>query len=400
MAASAFEQAINQIVEEKGIPKETIISTIEAALSAAFRKDFGQKDQRVEVEFDPRTGTSTVYDVKEVVDVMPEETEGKGYILLDEAKTLNEDAEVGDVIRQEVTPTGEYGRIAAQTAKQVIVQRLREAERELLLAEFQGKEGSLMNGTVQRVERGNVYVELGHAIAVMYPADQVRAERYTLGQRLKVYIVEVRQTPRGPEIIVSRSHPQMVKKLFELEVPEIFNNTVQVKGIAREAGSRTKFAVFSDAEGVDPVGSCVGQRGTRVQTVISELNGEKIDIILWDANIGQFIANALSPAKVSNITLNETERRAIVEVPEDQMSLAIGREGQNVRLCAKLTGWRVDVVKTGESASTETPEAAAGSSDAAVTESVPETAADKVSEKSEAVPVETPNEEQETPTQQ
>ena len=348
--ASKFTQVISQIAEEKGIPKETVIETIEAALAAAFRKDYGEKDQNVKVEFNPETGDIRVFDEKTVVEKIDEEdetseTNHKEFITVADAVKLQPDAEVGDVLRTEITPKGSYGRIAAQTAKQVIIQRIREAERKVLLEEFAGKEHEIVNGTVQRIERNNVFVDLGRTTGVLFPSEQIRGERYGIGQRLKVYISEVKETPKGPEIVVSRAHPNMVKKLFELEVPEIYSGVVEIKALAREAGSRTKVAVYTTQDGVDPIGSCVGQRGTRVQTIIAELSGEKIDIILWDPDPVKFITNALAPAKVVSVVTKEKEKEAIVEVNEDQMSLAIGKAGQNVRLAAKLSGWKIDVVK-------------------------------------------------------
>lgn len=346
--SSKFSQAIEQIADEKGIPKEKVLETIEAALAAAFRKDFGQSDQNIKVEFDAETGNSTVYDVKTVVKELTEEQEAnrREFLLLDEAKKLKKGAKEGDVIKTEITPSAAYGRIAAQTAKQVIIQRIREAEREILLQEFHDKEGQIVNGTVQRIEGNNVYVDLGRTNGILFPSEQIRNERYSIGQRVKIYVSEVKQTPKGPEIILSRSHPNMIRKLFELEVPEVYSGVVEIKAVAREAGSRSKIAVWTEQEGVDPIGSCVGQRGTRVQTIISELSGEKIDIVLWDADVTKFITNALAPAKVISVITKEKEKEATVEVMEDQMSLAIGKAGQNVRLAAKLTGWKIDVVKT------------------------------------------------------
>jgi N utilization substance protein A len=352
-----FQLAIEQIAAEKNIPVEKIIETIEAALAAAFRKDFGSPDQNVKAKFDPDGGNSRVFDVKTVVEKISEDPDEqkesginpKEHITLADAKKKKKSAKVGDVIETDITPQGQnYGRIAAQTAKQVIIQRLREAEREIVSREFRGKEGEIINGSVQRIEGRNVYVDLAQATGVLYPHEQIPGETYTVGMRLKVYVAEVRDTSKGPEIILSRSHPKFVAKLFELEVPEIYSGVVQIKGLAREAGSRTKIAVWTDQEGVDPVGSAVGQRGTRVQTVIAELGGEKIDVIQFDEDGNAFMKNAMSPARVIKVDLNEPEKRAKVVVDEDQLSLAIGKGGQNVRLAAKLTGWKIDVVSSQE----------------------------------------------------
>ncbi len=347
-----FQLAIEQIAAEKNIPLEKIVETVEAALAAAYRKDFGNPDENIKVKFSPADGSSEVFDVKTVVKEIPEDPEEqkekeinpRENILLADAKKIKKDAKLGDVIKTKINPPGSYGRIAAQTAKQVIIQRLREAERDIVSREFKGKEKEVINGVVQRIEGRNVYVDLAQATGILYPHEQIPGETYTVGMRLKVYVAEVRETNKGPEIILSRSHPQFVAKLFELEVPEIFSKAVEIKAIAREAGSRTKIAVWTDQEGVDPVGSAVGQRGTRVQTVIAELGGEKIDIIEYDEDPEVFLRHAMSPAKVIKIDLNEEEKKATVEVDEDQLSLAIGKGGQNVRLAAKLTGWKIDIV--------------------------------------------------------
>ncbi|MDD5396955.1 MAG: transcription termination factor NusA, partial [Candidatus Moranbacteria bacterium] len=265
-------------------------------------------------------------------------------ILLAEAKKIKKGAKIGDVIEIELEPQHEYGRVAAQTAKQVIIQRIREAERDSMFQEYKGKEGEVVSGTVQRIEGRNTYIDLGKSVGVLFPQEQVQGEMLRLGQRVKVYLYKVESDPKGPGITLSRTHPDMVKKLFELEVPEIFAGTVEVKSIAREAGSRTKIAVFSDEEGIDPIGSCVGQKGTRVQAVIEELGGEKIDIIEWNEKPEKYIAAAISPAKVLKVEINAEKKEAKVTVPEDQLSLAIGKRGQNVRLAAKLTGWKIDVI--------------------------------------------------------
>lgn len=372
-----FGSAIMQIAEEKGIAKERVIETIEAALAAAYKKDYGKRGQRIRCEFDAISGGTKFFLVKDVVDETTrdfaepetEEEEKAGRemseeelvdgeerlmrynperdMLLEEAKKIKKDAVVGDVIEIELETKSDYGRVAAQTAKQVIIQRIREAERDSMFSEYKEKEGEVLSGTIQRIEGRNIYVDLGKSVGVMFPMDQVREERYRIGQRIKVYLVKVESDPKGPGITLSRTHAEMVRKLFELEVPEIFAGTVEIKSIAREAGSRTKIAVRSNEEGVDPIGSCVGQKGTRVQAVIDELGGEKIDIIEWSDDSKKFIAAALSPAKVLNVEANEEKKEATVTVPEDQLSLAIGKKGQNVRLAAKLSGWKIDVLGGG-----------------------------------------------------
>jgi N utilization substance protein A len=265
-------------------------------------------------------------------------------ILLKDAKKIKKGSKVGDIIEIELESQHEYGRVAAQTAKQVIIQRIREAERDSMFAEYKGKEGEIVSGTVQRIEGKNIYIDLGKSIGVLFPSEQVRGEMLRIGQRIKGYLYKVESDPKGPGITLSRTHPDMVKKLFELEVPEIFSGSVEIKSIAREAGSRTKIAVASNEDGIDPIGSCVGQKGIRVQAVIEELGGEKIDIIEWSEKPEKFIAAAISPAKVLAVDINDEGKEAKVMVPEDQLSLAIGKQGQNVRLAAKLTGWKIDVV--------------------------------------------------------
>ncbi len=346
-----FIQAINQIAEEKNIDKKVIIETIEAALAAAYRKDYGTPEQNIKVNFDEKTGKIKVFDEKTVVKEIDEEMEKRAreFMLLKDAKKKKKGIKEGDVVREEITPKdgGKYGRIAAQTAKQVIIQRIREAEREAIFEEYKDKEGDALNVNVQRLEGNTVLMNLGNAIGIMYPQDQIRSENYSIGQRYKVYVSEVKSGPKGPEILVSRTAPGLVEKLFELEVPEIYSKTVTIKGIAREAGSRSKMAVTAEQEGIDPVGSCVGQRGTRVQTVKAELGGENVDIIEWSDDSAKFISNSLSPAKILNVKLDKEKKESSVEVDEDQLSLAIGKEGQNVRLAAKLTGWKIDIVKSG-----------------------------------------------------
>jgi N utilization substance protein A len=334
-----FAQAIEQICEEKNIPKDTVMEAVEAALAAAYKKDYGEKDQEVRVHINEESGAIEVFVTKTVVEEVEDDFME---IALEKAVRLKKDVKVGDTVEIMDLPA-DFGRIAAQTAKQVIVQRIREAERDIVFAEYQDKEGEIVNCIVQRVEGDTVICDLGKSSAILYKNEQIPGERYYPNQRFRVFIVKVEQTSRGPQIVVSRSHPGMVKKLFETEVPEIGTGAVEIKGIAREAGGRTKIAVIGKEAGLDPVGSFVGQRGIRVQSVTNEIGGEKIDIILWNEDPKSYIENAISPAKVAEITLNDKEQKATVKVPEDQLSLAIGKQGQNVRLAAKLTGWNIDI---------------------------------------------------------
>lgn len=337
-----FVDVLNQIAEEKGLDKSEILKMIEASLAAAFRKDYGEKDQNIVVDLDPETMGMKVFDVKTVVEI-PEDLQKE--ISLEEAQKINETYQVGNEIRTEITPkTGtSFGRIAAQTAKQVIIQKLREAERNVLFSEFKSKERQLITGVIQRMEKDTVLVDIGKSTGVLFPSEQTKGENYKIGSRIKILILHVEPTAKGPKITLSRSHPDVVRRLFEIEVPEIYNGVIEIKAIAREAGSRTKIAVASNQDGVDPIGACVGQRGTRVQTVMGELGGEKIDIIEWSDDPVKFIANALSPAKIINVELNEGTQEAKVGVLEDQLSLAIGKAGQNVRLAARLTAWKIDI---------------------------------------------------------
>ncbi len=340
-----FIAAIEQICEEKGISKDVVFETIEAALAAAYKKDYGERDQEVRVKVDEKTGEMRVFVTKTVV----KEVENPNLeISLGDAQVVKKSVKVGDEVEIE-DMNRDFGRVAAQTAKQVLLQRIREAEREVVFTEFSDKENTVMNGVVQRVENGNVYVDLGRGTGVMFPVDQIHSEKYYVGQRIKVYVVRVEQTARGPQIIVSRSHPNMLKKLFEMEVPEIETGSVEIVNVAREAGNRSKIAVKSNIEGVDAVGTFVGGRGTRVQAVMADIADEKIDIIPFSEDPKQYIANALSPTEVISVKLNEDEKQAVVKVPEDQLSLAIGKQGQNVRLAAKLTGWNVDIDGADES---------------------------------------------------
>ncbi len=349
-----LEQALQQIEDEKGIPRAEILGMIEASLAAAFRKDYGTREQNAQAEFNPENLTVKVFDVKEVVEDSVAEEEVKDsekefdpqkQIVLTEAKKLKRTAKVGDIIKTDITPkTGtNFGRIAAQTAKQVIIQKLREAERNMQFSDFKAKERTLQNGIVQRIEGDTILVDMGKATGVLFPSEQIRGERYAISQRLKVLVLHVEPAAKGPKITLSRCHPDMVRKLFEMEVPEIYNGTVEIKSVAREAGSRSKIAVIANQDGIDPIGACVGQKGSRVQTVMAELGGEKIDIIQFDEDAVKFIANALSPAKILSVQLDEEEKQAKVEVLEDQLSLAIGKAGQNVRLAARLTGWKIDI---------------------------------------------------------
>lgn len=358
-------QALEQLEEEKGIAREELLAMIEAALAAAFRKDYGERNQNVVVKFDPENMGVKVYDIKTVV-ATPEEAEEDPQKLIDmeAAKELKKNPKAGEEIKTEITPEAgtNFGRIAAQTAKQVIIQKLREAERNLQFSEFKSKERTLVNGVVQRIEGDTVLIDMGKSTGVLFPSEQIRGEKHSIGQRLKVLVLHVEPAAKGPKITLSRSHPDMVRKLFELEVPEIYNGSVEIKSVAREAGSRSKIAVIANQEGIDPIGSCVGQKGSRVQTVMAELGGEKIDIIEYSEDPVKFIANSLSPAKILNVQLNVEDKEAKVGVLEDQLSLAIGKSGQNVRLAARLTGWKIDIngekIEGQPEASTETAESA------------------------------------------
>lgn len=340
MQQNQFISAIEQICEEKGISKDVVMETIEMALIAAYKKDFGDKDQEVRVEVDPTTGNPRIFVTKEIVDTVDNP---HLEISVGDAQVVRSSAKAGETIEIEDV-NKEFGRVAAQTAKQVIIQRIREAEREVVYNEYQDKEDTIMNGSVQRVEHGNVFVDLGRTSGIMFASEQIHGERYYPGQRLKVYVVRVENTLKGPQIVVSRSHPNLIRRLFEMEVPEIAAGNVEIVNIAREAGARTKIAVKSSVDGVDPVGTFVGGRGTRVQAVMANIGEEKIDIIPFDEDIRRYITNALSPAKnIISVDIDEAEKRAAVKVPEDQLSLAIGRSGQNVRLAAKLTDWNIDI---------------------------------------------------------
>ncbi|WP_374687359.1 transcription termination factor NusA [Promineifilum sp.] len=349
---SEFILAFNEICESRGLPKEDVFEALKTALVSAFRRDANlSTNQRVTAEIDPRTGEPTIYTEKEVVDdVLDHRTE---VALTAARKEGHTDAQLGDVVMIDST-TESFGRIAAQTAKQVLLQRVREAEREHLFEDFSGREGELVNGTVQSISGQHITIGLGRTEAILPKSQQVQGERYRAHDKIRVYVLEVRRTSRGPQIVVSRNHRNLLRRLLELEVPEIYNGQVDIKSIAREAGQRSKVAVQALQHGVDPVGACVGMRGVRIQSIVRELNDEKIDVIEWDNDQRVFIAKALSPARVSHVFLEEHPeegKTAIVIVPDDQLSLAIGREGQNARLAAKLTGWRIDIKNLTEAAS-------------------------------------------------
>ncbi len=365
---SEFLLAFNEICESRGLPKEDVLEALTTALVSAYRRDANVSNlQDVRAEIDQRTGEPTIYAEKEVVDsIIDNRTE----VLLTVARRNGfPDAEMGDLVMIDST-TAKFGRIAAQTAKQVLLQRVREAEREHLFEDFSGREGELVNGTVQSISGQHITIGLGRTEAILPKNQQVPRERYRAHDKIRVYVLEVRRTNRGPQIIVSRNHRNLLRRLLELEVPEIYNGQVDVKSIAREAGQRSKVAVHALQPGVDPVGACVGMRGVRIQSIVRELNDEKIDVIEWDPNQQSFISKALSPARVSHVFLEEhpTEgRTAVVIVPDDQLSLAIGREGQNARLAAKLTGWRIDIKSLTEAASESLSQLDHGAVDPAVT---------------------------------
>lgn len=333
-----FISALNALVKEKGIDKSVLIDAIENALVSAYKKNYNVS-QDVRVEVDSEDGSFKVFVKKEVVE---EVYDNRQEISLTEARKINIAYEPEDVVEIEVDP-GKFGRIAAQTAKQVVVHKLREAERGVVFDRFIEREGEIMNAVIHRVDKGSILLELENAEGVMPASESVPSERYNVNDHIKVYVMEVRKTTKGPQIVVSRTHPGLLKRLFEIEVPEIAQNIVQIKSVAREAGSRTKIAVYSEDENVDPVGSCVGQKGARIDRVVSEIGNEKIDVIPWSSDPVEFIANSLRPAKVLMVQINEDEKAAKVIVPDYQLSLAIGREGQNVRLAAKLTGWKIDI---------------------------------------------------------
>ncbi len=353
-----INSVLGELEEVRGIPRASIIEAIEAALATAYKKEYGKKGQIIRTTFDLNTGETHFFQVKIAVDdsrVIFDEQEEVGkddtrdlynaehHILLEDARKIKKDAQLDEEIIFPIESKGDYGRIAAQTAKQVITQKIREAEKTSVVAEFGKREGQIVNGSVQRVERGNIFVDMGRATGLLPYEEQIPGERFGQGERVRAYLYRVEESPRGVFLRLSRSHPKFIEKLFEAEAPELANGTVVIKAIAREAGYRSKIAAVALDNHIDPVGALVGQRGVRVSTVMSELRGEKIDIIEWSAEPKKFIEEALSPAKILNIEINDAEKSAIVNVSEDQQSLAIGKGGQNVRLAAKLTGWRIDI---------------------------------------------------------
>ena len=342
---SDFLIALTQLAAERHLPKEEVLKAIEAALVSAFKKDSYGDGVNISVKLNPNTGEIRAHTLKTVVDVVEDD---KTEIRLADAMAIRRGAVLGQEMEME-SLSHQASRIAAQTAKQVVLQRLREAEREMVYEEFAKRVDDIISGVVGQMEIGRgLVVELDRAEAVLPPDEQVPTERYRRGQRLKVYAMEVNRSPRGPEIIVSRRHPQLLRRLFELEVPEVYNGIVEIRSIAREAGSRSKVAVIALQDGVDPIGSCIGMRGNRIQNIVNELQGEKIDVVRWDRDLKRFITNALSPAEVAQVVADEDDRAAVVVVPERQLSLAIGKEGQNARLAAKLTGWRLDIKSMAE----------------------------------------------------
>lgn len=331
-------QALEQLEKERGIDKDILIDALEQALISAYKRNFGSA-QNVEVNIEKSTGEIRVYALKTIVE---EVTDATIEMSLEQAKKFGADFEIGDIVEVEVTPR-KFGRIAAQTAKQVVMQRIREAERGIIFDEFSNREEDIVNGVISRFDRKNIIIDLGKVEAILPPSEQTPGEKYNVHDRIKIYVINVKKTNKSPQIYVSRTHPGLVKRLLELEVPEIADGTVEIKTIAREAGSRTKIAISSRNEDVDPVGACVGQRGSRIRAIVDELNGEMIDVIKWSNNVEDYIASSLSPAKVVQVNLEEESKIARVVVPDFQLSLAIGKEGQNARLAAKLTGWKIDI---------------------------------------------------------
>jgi N utilization substance protein A len=341
---SDFLLAITQLAAEKNLPREVVLGAVESALVSAYRKNSFTPTQNISAKIDPASGKVVVWAEKSVVDKV---SDSRCEISLVEARKINADAQLDDVINIEDTPHN-AGRIAAQTAKQVILQRLHEAEHTAILEEYTGKEGEIISGVVRRIEPRQIFIDLGRTEAVIPAAEQSPNERYHIGQRLKVYLLEIAQSAKGPLLIVSRSHPNLLRRFLELEVPEVYNGTVEIKAVSREAGFRSKVAVTARQENIDPVGCCVGLRGIRIQNIVNELNGEKIDVVNWSDDIATFMANALSPAKITGVSIDEREKAATVIIPDKQLSLAIGKEGQNVRLAVKLTGWRIDIKSASE----------------------------------------------------
>ena len=359
-----INSVIDQLEEERGIPREKTLEAIESSLATAYKKEYGKRGQIVRAKFDIASGKTEFYQVKIVVDEsmikMEEEEEetteseeattdervrfnSEHHILIEDAVKMKKDAKLDDELVFPLEEKEDFGRIAAQTAKQIIMQKIREAEKVSVLDEFGQRQGEIANGTVQRIERGNIFVDFGRATGLLSYDEQIKGEHYKQGERIRAYLSSVEESPKGVFLRLSRAHPKFIEKLFEIETPELSAKTVEIKAVAREAGSRSKIAIFSNDEHIDPVGSLVGQRGVRVSTVMSELGGEKIDVIEWSEDPKQFIEDSLSPAAVLNVEINEEDKKAIVEVAEDQQSLAIGKGGQNVRLAAKLTGWKIDI---------------------------------------------------------
>ena len=367
----ALKIAIEQLESERRIARDKLVDAIEQSLAAAYKKEYGKKGQIIRAHIDMDGGTVVFEQVKTVaddttvyfddeVDTITEDDEREHFneekhILLADARIMKKDAVVGDEIVFDLEPKEDFGRIAAQTAKQVIMQRIREAERTSIMDEFGGKEGDIISGFVQKVERGTVYIDFNRAVGMLPPQEQIPGERYAQGGRIKAYLYGVEDSPRGIVLRLSRTHPRLLEKLFMLESPEVASGVVQIKSIAREPGSRSKIAVYTEDANIDPVGSCVGQKGVRVSTVMNELSGEKIDIIEWSQDAEEFVRKALSPARVIGLELDEAEHKATIEVTPDQLSLAIGKGGQNVRLAAKLTGWKIDIKGSAVELPSETP---------------------------------------------
>ncbi|MBF7095800.1 transcription termination factor NusA [Alkalibacter mobilis] len=343
-----FMLALDSVEKEKGINKEELIDAIELAITSAYKKNYGSNHE-IKINIDRETGEINVHALKKVVENVEDPTV---QISLEEAKTINQSYELEDVAEIEIKPKN-FGRIAAQNAKQQVVQKIKEAERNIIFNQFIEREDEIINGVIQRKEKNNIFIDLGKTEGIMLPTEQVQGETYDQNKRIKVYVLEVKKTTKGPQILVSRTHPGLVKRLFESEVPEIYDGTVLIKSISREAGSRTKIAVFAMDSNIDPVGSCVGPKGIRVQNIVDELNGEKIDIIKWSDDPKEYIASSLSPAKVLRVDINELEKSALVVVDDYQLSLAIGKEGQNARLAAKLTGWKIDIKSKSQSEAME-----------------------------------------------
>ena len=391
MDIKSFKGALAQIAEERGISPEKVIETIDAAIATAYKKDYGQKGQKIKAKFNPVSGDCNFWQVKLVVDEsilyteeevekmkenkeLPREDYREGatftsgeatdetpkkyvfnpekHIMIEDAKKDYPEIKVGEEIEIPLVSKQDYGRIAAQTAKQVILQKIREAEKETISSEYRSKEGEIISGVVQRIEGNTIFIDIGKTLGLLNREEQIPGEFYRPGQRLKFYILKVEDTPKGSVVMLSRAYPKLISKLFELEVPEVASGTVVIKALAREPGFRTKIAVVSNEEGVDPIGACVGQRGTRIMAVINELGGEKIDVIQWEEKPEKFIASALAPAKITGVKV-EDKNTATVFVPDDQLSLAIGKEGRNVRLAAQLTGWKIDIKNSGKTSEEE-----------------------------------------------